>query len=399
MSSGATVSVVLPTHDRAETLPRAIDSALDQDLDDVAGVDSLEVVVVDDGSRDRTAGVVAEYDSAPVRYVYQDNAGANAARNRGIEAATGEYVSFLDSDDELLPGHLAASVEAIRTSPARCRGAVTGDARVENGRVLKVKRPATSGATCPPDSWRAEPGMHPRVPVQTRRAPETTARAPETTARAPGHATESAELVTLADARDRNPVGGFSSTTFECGAFDHVGRLDESMPAAQDYEFFLRYLGAFDLVAVDRVLVRSHVEADSISVDPDRKRRGNEALLERHGDVLSAERRARQRFAAGLAAAQAGEMADARAAFRTCIRLRTGEPTSLGCYLAALGGERTFGVCYHLATWVRALCHRARLGTGAWPAVGPVAGVNDPTGTLDRLRSGAWDRIGHRLWR
>jgi len=324
MSSGTTVSVVVPTYDRADVLPRAIDSALAQ------CVDGLEVVVVDDGSTDHTSDVVAGYDETAVRYVAQANAGANAARNRGIAEARGTYVSFLDSDDELLEGHLAAVLDALRNSPSACRGAVTADVRVEDGRVQKVTRPG--GDVTRPGSGRGASGA-------------------------------ARERVGLEDARDGNVIGGFSSTTFERGVFEEVGPLDESMPAAQDYEFFLRYLKAYDLVRVDEVLVRSHVGEDSISVDPDRKRRGNEALLERHGDVLSDERRARQRFAEGLTAAQSGDLVAARAALRESVRLRPTVPAYYGFLLAALAGERPFEWVYRISFRLRALYHRGRLRT------------------------------------
>ena len=88
------VSVIIPTYNRAETLAAAIDSALQQTVGD------LEVVVVDDGSTDGTASVLASYDDPRIRpIVHATNRGANVARNTGIEHARGEYVAFLDSDD------------------------------------------------------------------------------------------------------------------------------------------------------------------------------------------------------------------------------------------------------------------------------------------------------------
>lgn len=323
MSSGTLVSVVVPTYDRAAVLPRAIDSALAQD------VDGLEVVVVDDGSTDHTGEVVAAYDDEAVTYVFQENAGANAARNRGIAEAAGEYVSFLDADDEFVEGHLAAVLEALRNSPTACRGAVTADARVEDGRVQKVKRPGEAGGGA-------------------------------------GSARATGERLTLADARAGNVVGGFSSTTFERGVFEDVGTPDESMPAAQDYEFFLRYLGAYDLVCVEDVLVRSHVEDDSISVDPERKRRANDAILARHGDVVSDRRRARGRFAEGVAAARSGDVAAARRAFATALRLRPTEPRYYYFYAATFVGDRGFERCYRLPYRLRALYHRGRLRAREW---------------------------------
>ena len=90
---------IIPTYNRAAVLDRAIDSALDQTYEDME-------VIVDDGSTDNTESVVRAFDDDRLRYVYQENAGANAALNRGIRLASGKYVSFFDSDDELHPEHV-----------------------------------------------------------------------------------------------------------------------------------------------------------------------------------------------------------------------------------------------------------------------------------------------------
>jgi glycosyltransferase involved in cell wall biosynthesis len=109
MAADATpiVTVVIPSHNRAHTVGAAIRSALDQD------VDSLEVIVVDDGSVDDTETVVAAIGDPRVRYVRQEKAGANRARNRGIDEARGQFVALLDSDDSFLPGHLQESIENV----------------------------------------------------------------------------------------------------------------------------------------------------------------------------------------------------------------------------------------------------------------------------------------------
>ena len=93
------VSVVLPTYDRAETLPAAIDSVLEQT------VPVHELVVVDDGSSDRTPAIVAEAAErdSRVRLVQQPHLGATAARNRGIAESEGDLVAFQDSDDRWTP--------------------------------------------------------------------------------------------------------------------------------------------------------------------------------------------------------------------------------------------------------------------------------------------------------
>jgi len=102
-----TVSVVIPTYNRAEFLAQAIDSVLSQTCQD------FEVIVVDDGSTDDTAQVVSAYGDR-VRYVPIPHSGLPAvARNAGLQVARGEYIAFLDSDDQWLPDKLTGQLEAL----------------------------------------------------------------------------------------------------------------------------------------------------------------------------------------------------------------------------------------------------------------------------------------------
>jgi len=86
------VSIIIPTFNRAKTIAPVLESALAQTYRDI------EVIVVDDGSSDETAVSLAPYASR-IHYIYQDNAGPSAARNRGVASSKGELVAFLDSDD------------------------------------------------------------------------------------------------------------------------------------------------------------------------------------------------------------------------------------------------------------------------------------------------------------
>ena len=113
------ISAVIPTHNRADILPDAMDSVWKQTYR------PIELIVIDDGSEDDTKAVVEQWaekckdnEVFPVRYIYQDNRGANAARNTGIRAATGAYVAFLDSDDRWLSDKISKQIAVFRTDTA-----------------------------------------------------------------------------------------------------------------------------------------------------------------------------------------------------------------------------------------------------------------------------------------
>ncbi len=104
------LSVIIPTHNRASLLPRAIQSVLIQQ--DVP----IECWIIDDGSTDHTRELI-EKEFPNVRYVYQNNAGVSAARNHGLKLAQSPWIAFLDSDDEWLPGKLKAQIDFFQKNP------------------------------------------------------------------------------------------------------------------------------------------------------------------------------------------------------------------------------------------------------------------------------------------
>jgi glycosyltransferase involved in cell wall biosynthesis len=126
------VSVVIPTHDRASLVVRALRSVAAQTYHD------YEILVVDDGSTDDTESALRTIE-IPMRYLRQSHAGVSAARNRGVAAARGQWIAFLDSDDVWLPQKLArqttfaegeGGIEACQTEETWIRNGV----RVNPGR-------------------------------------------------------------------------------------------------------------------------------------------------------------------------------------------------------------------------------------------------------------------------
>lgn len=111
MSPTASVDVVIPAHDAAAYLQVTLDSLQQQTLR------PRQVIVVDDGSKDDTAGIAERHGAVCIR---QAQAGPGAARNRGVAAATADYVAFLDADDWYALDKLERSIEHLQELGAHC---------------------------------------------------------------------------------------------------------------------------------------------------------------------------------------------------------------------------------------------------------------------------------------
>jgi glycosyltransferase involved in cell wall biosynthesis len=127
-----TVSALIPTYNRRAHTLRAIESVLAQTLP----VD--EIIVVDDGSTDGTAEAIRSRYKSRVAVLTQNNAGVSAARNRAIQAARGDWVAFLDSDDLWLPDKLACQFEAISALGAAEFGACFTDCVFDGNAEMMV---------------------------------------------------------------------------------------------------------------------------------------------------------------------------------------------------------------------------------------------------------------------
>ena len=178
------VSVIIPTYNRAQRLGKAIDSVLAQSHQD------FELIVVDDGSEDNTDELIENYNSDIV-YIRQENSGAAAARNRGIEKARYNLLAFLDSDDWFAENKLKTQIEAMNRNPS-CLISHTNEIWYRNGQILnqKLKHKKSSG-----DIF-----------------------------------AQSLELCAV----------GMSTIMIHKEIFDRYGFFDEGYPCCEDYEFWLR---------------------------------------------------------------------------------------------------------------------------------------------------------------
>jgi len=108
------VSIILCTYNRANLLPDAIRSVVQQTQQE------WELIIIDDGSNDTTYNIVKQFlqHDSRILYFYQNNQGLAKARNRGLAIASGEFICFVDSDDELAPHHLEKRLHYMKRHPA-----------------------------------------------------------------------------------------------------------------------------------------------------------------------------------------------------------------------------------------------------------------------------------------
>lgn len=294
-----TVSVVLPTYNRSASLRRAVESVLVQTYED------FELVVVDDASTDDTDGVVHGLDDDRIRYRRHDeNWGCPAARNTGIEAADGELVAFLDSDDRLHEEFLEVSVDRLSEEPDEVAGTcVAYDVRASDGTIRDVHGSLDGRFTYETFIERFNEGEY--VP---------------------------------------NGLGG---NLIRASVFDEVGYLDEDECAfADDFDFHVRLLETYDMVGIDRPLYEYVRHDEQITAEGETKLRGIEAIIRAYGDRLSAYHWRRYYFYRGRALARAGDTDAAIRDFQRCLEMTDDGQRSdwvIGChYLLARCGSDVY---------------------------------------------------------
>lgn len=239
-----TVSVVIPTYRDADVLERAIDGVLDQTLS------SIEVLVVDDGSPDDVEAVEDAIDDERVTFLHHEtNRGASAARNTGIEHASGRYVSFLDADDEWLPEKVERQVATLETRSSDWVAAYCGVESVFSGRSAPVVSLLAS--------------------LVSRRG---------RTAGAEGGSELVADVLA-----DRLHTSAGSTLLVRRDVAEAVGGFDASFERFQDPEFLIRVLREGKLAYVDAPLVRRH---ESGHPPADRVRAADEHYLQTFADTV-----------------------------------------------------------------------------------------------------------------
>lgn len=195
------ISVIIPVYNRAILLQRALKSVVSQTHP------AAEIIVVDDGSDDNCRETCAQFPE--VRYLYQDNSGVSAARNRGITAAKNPWLAFLDSDDEWLPEKLATQCRAIANQPGM-RICHTDEIWIRNGRrVNPMKKHRKYGGY-----------------IYQKCLP----------------------LCAMSP----------SSVLIHNSIFEELGNFDEDLPACEDYDLWLRICSQHPVLFVDQSLLKKY---------------------------------------------------------------------------------------------------------------------------------------------
>lgn len=130
-------SIIIPTYNRAYILQKAIDSILKQE-----GEHDFEIIVIDDGSNDKTANLIQQSQDERIKYYYKENQGPSAARNTGLAHASKNWIIYLDSDNELFPNYFNVLEKYLRKNKTALYVAVKARkilSLYENGKVIKSK--------------------------------------------------------------------------------------------------------------------------------------------------------------------------------------------------------------------------------------------------------------------
>jgi len=297
-----TVTVIISTYNRANLLGRAIKSVLNQTFAD------FELIVVDDASTDNTEEVVRAFTDPRIRFIrHEQNQGVSAVRNTGLKAALGDYVAFLDSDDEWLPQKLEKQLQVFWSNHGERFGAVGCAAWLVEGKSAKL--------------------LH--LPVS-------------------GNYYE--DLLSLASHR----YCTMSNLLFKKQVLQrHQISFDETLRASGDWDFALRLACVCDMADVDEPLAKFHSDAavrlTSIA-NASQRLKSRLILLDKYKEELERMPKAlaRHHMAIAMLFLKTGDFPAARAHIRIAARIYS-TPRYILFWVMSLMGSKAFSAFYR--TW------------------------------------------------
>ncbi|MFH1882428.1 MAG: glycosyltransferase [Planctomycetota bacterium] len=300
-----TVSVVIPTYNRARILGRAVRSVLNQSYKD------FEVIVVDDASSDNTKEIVDGLNDKRIKYIRHDkNSGEAAARNTGIQAAGGKYIASHDSDDEWLAGKLERQVMLLESSPREVGLAYTGFWRIEGN----------TQSYFPPDRiGRIEGDIH-------------------------------RELL-------RGNFVGTPTTVVKKECFERLGGFDERLRHLVDWEMWIRISELYRFICVNESLVISHGMSDSVSTNEVALIEAHEYILGKHFGKFARDRKvlAGEQYWIGNLLCQIGDVYKGRDYLCRAVKAHPLRPKYLMALLLSLLGKKSYNTSVELRQRMRVL--------------------------------------------
>jgi glycosyltransferase involved in cell wall biosynthesis len=296
--------VIIPTHNRASLLPRAINSVLAQTFSD------FELFVVDDASNDETARVIQGFSDSRITYIrHEVNRGESESRNTGIRNARGEYIAYLDDDDEWVPEKLDKQVKVMDSSPPETGVVYTGCDYVElgTGRKLGTQKVYQRG----------------RV---------------------------------LEHLLTKNFIPGPTALVRK-KCFQKVGEYDPTVRYGPDWEMWIRIARYFDFEAIPEPLYRYSIHANQLTANFGLMLVGLERILELHSDLFlkHASAHGRQLFQLGLLHYLCGNPVEARVILKRGLRrdpfYGRGYKLFLLSFLSRRSFQRLLGLRERGAVW------------------------------------------------
>lgn len=235
-----TVSVIIPTYNRAHLITRSIKSVLDQTFQD------FEIIIVDDASIDCTESVIKNFKDPRIKYLKNEtNKGAGASRNKGIKCSVGEYIAFHDSDDEWHPEKLEKQMDIFSKYGSKYDVVYTDMLRVYEDNTVKY--------------WHSPTMVYKKLINE--------------------------------DTMDYQARGiGIQSTLIRKGCFEKTGFLDEKFPRFIDLELFIRLSNLYRFYLIKEPLVK-YYSTPGISSNDNAMTTARKLILEKHYNEIKKEKK------------------------------------------------------------------------------------------------------------
>lgn len=234
-------SVIIPTYNRSNCLQDAIESVFSQTYS------NIELIVINDGSTDDTADHLEKYNSEITTITNDENKGVSYSRNRGIKCATGEYVAFLDDDDQWRSDKLERQVEIIEDLPADYCGIYTGARTIQYGKVIGETHQRITG------------DIYPEIMVRFFAFP-------------------------------------FTSFLLRRDAVEKIGKFDTTMNRGEDWDLTIRLAREYNFEAIDEPLVDRTIHEENVSGDPRHGVESRRDIWEKHGEDIKRYPQVKRRF-------------------------------------------------------------------------------------------------------